>query len=273
MSSAEIVLILSNLDKPEDSPVERLEVIHEILDRLGDVFPEVVFPLVVPVLQEMYSDFKRIGDISALSYIKSMCEVYHIHLNMNDTQPTPYEDKESVHVFMQDTRQIVEWLMEKYPPEKYIRMFNNPFIDFIERTFIPVVGEYTLVDIFTSVMKFIQSSDHTEELIKILKNEMEESKDSCVSGHLSAMVNTIMGFPGVPECKGNSFEHQKASIFNLLNKTLNFDDIDNLEDDIGTIINSRDISEFAQLENLPRILKDYTKVDWKLTNDGKLTHG
>ena len=267
--SAEIILILSNLDNPEDSPIERLEVINEILDRLGDVFPDMVSSLVVPVLQEMYTDFKRVGDISAVSYIKSLCEVYNIHLNMTDIQPTPYEDKESVHVFMQDTIQVVEWLTEKYPPGTYIRMFNNTFIEFIERTYIPVVGEYTLVDIFTSIMKFIQSSEYTEELIKILKKEMEDAKNSCVSGHLSAMINTIMGFPGVPDCKGNSFEHQKAAIFNLLNKTLNFNDLDNFEEAVCNIINSIDIKEFAQLENLPRILKDYTKVDWKL-HDGRL---
>ena len=133
-----------------------------------------------------------------------------------------------------------------------------------------MIGKYKLVDIFASVMKFIRSSDYTEELIKILKKEMEESIDSCVSGHLSAMINTIVGFPGVPECKGNRYEHQKAAIFNLLNRTLNFDNVAMLPEAVDTVINSRDISEFAELENLPRILKDYTKVDWELTDDGKL---
>lgn len=270
MSSAEILIKLGNLETLEESPIEKLEVINEILDRLGNAFPDIVFPLVAPVLQDMYLNFKRVGDISALSYIKSLCSVYDIHINM-ETQPTPYEDKESVHVFMQDIRQIVDWLIEKYPPEDYVRMFNNPFIDFIERTITPVIGEYTLVNIFTSVIKFIRSSDHTEELMNILTKEMEESKNSCISGHLSAMINTIMGFPGVPECKGNSFEHQKAAVFNLLNRTLNFDDLDNLEDAVGDIINNRDISEFVQLENLPRILKDYTNVEWEI-NDERLIH-
>lgn len=271
--SNRLASLFTRLDDDENSPIERLETINEILDVARDDFFDMVVYLVVPILQEAYLNFKKLGDVSSISYIKSICETYNIRINIHDIRPTPYEDKESVHIFMQDTRQIVEWLTEKYPPEDYVRppsgVFDDAFIDFIEKAVIPAIDRYTLVDIFTSVTKFIRLSDYEEELTKILNKEMKDAKDTCTSGHLSAMVNAIAGFPGVPTFKGNSFEHQKAAIFNLLNNALNFEDLHNLDEAVKRIINGTDISKVAQVENLPKILKDYTEVNWEL-KDGKV---
>lgn len=267
-----ITLLLLNIDDEENSPIERVEIIRDILDAIGDLFPEVVRPIVIPILQEMYDNFIKIGDTRAVEYIKSLCEVYDISLSRKDPRPTPYEDKESVHVFMQDTREVIDWLIKNYPPQKYTRMFDHPFIDFIERTFIPVVEDFTLIDIFTSVCRYIEYSDHEDELKKILLKEMDLAQNSCVSGHLSAMINTLMGFPGVPECKGSNFEHKKAEVFHYLNKSLDFSEIGkSLEKSIEEAVNG-DGSPIKDLtkQELVRILKDYTRSGWEVGENNKV---
>lgn len=252
------IMLLTKFEDADIPPSEKVGLIHDVLDKLLDVSPEIILPLVIPILHDLYKNAQRIGDGETVLHIKSLCNVFDLPIPPVK-QISPYEDKESVHIFMTDTRDVINWLTKSFPPATYEREFDNAFIDFIEKATMPVVGEFTLVDIFTSVMQFINKSDHREELISIFKKEMLEARDSCVSGHLSAMINTIMGFPGIPAFEGNAYEHEKAAVFNFLNKNLTFSDVDELEESVNNVIKQTDMSAFASKENLLKILKEYTK--------------
>ena len=268
MSRTISILLRISEDLGEDSPRERLEDIKEVLEKAGDF--EEIRAIIIPILQEMYNFIKSKRYFDVLQYLKALCEEFEIPINIEDvftSRPIPYTDNESVHIFMRDTQECVDWLLDTQVPDPssfYKRPFEHPFFDFIERVYQPVYKDKTLVDIFRHLMVYIVRSPHKDEILNILKAEMTYAETSCVSGHLTAMVNSIYGFPGVPQIKGNEFEHEKASVFNFLNKNIDlYEDIGGIGKNITELFKS---GKLFVTRNTLKILQEYTANKWFLKN-------
>ena len=184
----------------------------------------------------------------------------------------PYAEPQSVHTFMDDTKELTLWLVKKYPLSTfpYQRPFNHWLFDYCERTFDLVLdNQYRLIDILNGVLQYIKGSPYKVDLYKILLSEADLNKSVCTSGYITFIVNTIRGFPEVPTFEGQIFEHRRQKVYHYLNKTLDFLDLDNIT---GQIKNQT--KALLQLnypvKDLLSILTKYTGVTWVMDHQGLL---
>jgi hypothetical protein len=256
-----IVLIEEFLDSDNQSPQERLQIYNGLLD--ADILREEV----VPAMIELRQNLIRFGDVNILNMLDAMDDIYDLQMPIHK-KPTGYEDTQNVHVFMEDCLQLADWLVKTFPTP-YTRDLDCEFSDFIERhtdEFTYENNSFRLVDVFASLLAFIEQSADKEELQKILQEEMRNSDDTCVGGHLSRMVNSIRGFPGVPFFPGNKFEHAKAKLFHELNSALKFDDPNTINEQIQTYVNTKMTQVYPEIT---KILQAYTGDEW-VVQDGKV---
>lgn len=215
-------------------------------------------------LRDTFKKAMRINDQPAIIKMQGMVNTYDIPITLPGVRKQlPVMETQSVHTFMDETKEKVTWVISTYPAT-YTRPFNHDFIDFIERYNIEIIDGITLVDILASILKFIDSSkeDDKKEMISILKKEMDYGGNTCVSGHLTAMINSIMGFPGVPNFRGSIYQNEKMEVYNYINNKINFSDVDNLLVNIETLMNKGPLTS-----NTTAILKEYTYHDWVIENN------
>ena len=184
----------------------------------------------------------------------------------------PYSEPQSVHTFMDDTRDLTLWLVKKYPLTTfpYTRPFDHWLFDLCERTFETVLNDcYRLIDILNAVLHYIRESPHKDTLYQILTDDADRNKDVCTSGYITLLVTTVRGFPGVPTFKGQVFEHMRQMVYHHLNKTIDFSDpervIQQIQAQSKVLLNLE-----CQSDDLLQILTKYTGVQWALDRDGGL---
>lgn len=182
----------------------------------------------------------------------------------------PYSEPQSVHTFMDDTRDLTLWLVRKYPLTTfpYVRPFDHWLFDLCERTFETVFNDcFRLIDILNAVLHYIRESPHKDTLYQILTDEADRNKDVCTSGYITLLVTTVRGFPGVPTFKGQEFEHRRQMVYHHLNKTLDFSDpervIQQIQAQSKVLLNLE-----CPPDDLLQILTKYTGVQWALDRDG-----
>lgn len=203
---------------------------------------------------------KANGFPNGLNELNLLCETHNISIRpFFRVKDLPYADSESVHVFMDDTMQIVAWLVETYECTQFDKPFEHLFFEEVEECKHYVYYNYQLIEILAFVMDYIKKSEHEKELLNILRIEMDEAVGSCVSGHLSAMINCLYGFPGVPNVVDNKFEHEKSTMFHFFNTHLDLFDLDGLYSSIVSLF--RD-GKLTASDNTADILKAYTGVSW-----------
>ncbi len=184
----------------------------------------------------------------------------------------PYAEPQSVHTFMDDTTELTIWLVKKFPLKAfpYKRPFDHWLFDYCERVVDLVIdNKYRLIDILNAVLHYIRESPHKDDLYKILLTEANLNKDVCTSGYITFLVNVVRGFPGVPNFKGQEYEHRRQLVYHHLNKTLDFSDPESIARQITTqteVILSLD----CPTKDLLSILTKYTGATWFLDHKGVL---
>lgn len=185
---------------------------------------------------------------------------------------TVYHNPQNAHMFMTPAVQAAKEIMNKYPSVYIQRPFEHSFFDMIETEVL--VNGIHMPSLFASVWEYI--SNHKEkDLMTRLLEEMDDSVDMCLSGHLVRLVNSVKGFDN------NSFhfnielyEYNKARVFHLINKTLDLTTLDNFLERMQIALNgvlNEVINEDISTHDILQILKDYSKHQW-LFVDGKFTY-
>jgi len=200
---------------------------------------------------------------------------YHIYIFfevfrewMHTPAKTVYHDPQNVHVFMTQTTNVAKEIMNKYPCRYIGRPFSHRFFSMIETA--ELVNGIHMPSLFASVWLYITTHEDRDALTERLLQEMDESEDTCLSGHMVRLVNSMKGFGVAEELELHleQYEYDKANIFNQLNRLLDVTMIDNLLGRMEVCVNSGDLdmSGIAERDVL-RILGDYSKHAWTWVGD------
>jgi len=171
---------------------------------------------------------------------------------------TIYHNPQNVHMFMTQATQAAREIMKKHPCI-YHRPFNHPFFKMIETE--ELVNGIHMPSLFASVWLYITTHKERETLTKRLIEEIHESEDMCVSGHMVRLVNSVKGFDDAFEFNLEQYEYNKAYIFNQLNKILDMTVLDNLLNRIEGVIKNINTNGICKDEML-KILSEYSKTEW-----------
>jgi hypothetical protein len=178
---------------------------------------------------------------------------------MHIPSKTVYHNPQNVHMFMTPASQAAKEIITKYPRLYTHRPFDHPFFNVIE-TEEPVNGIH-IPSLFASVWFYITSHKESETLTKRLVEEMNESEDMCLSGHMVRLINSVKGFDDTFDFNLEQYEYNKAYIFNQLNKLLNVTILDDILDRIENTVNSIDMNGIS-IDDMLKILRDYSKREW-----------
>lgn len=193
---------------------------------------------------------------------------FHIIYRFEDTfsrwmyvpAKTVYHNPQNVHMFMTPAAQAAKEIMSKYPCTYTHRPFEHPFFNVIETD--ELVNGIHMPSLFASVWLYITAHKEHESLTKRLFEEMSESEDMCLSGHMVRLVNSVKGFDDAFEFNLEQYEYNKAHIFNQLNKLLDVTVLDNLLDRMEGVVNGElDVSGVC-VDEVLKILRDYSKTEW-----------
>lgn len=177
---------------------------------------------------------------------------------------TIYYNPQNVHMFMTPATQAAMEIMSKYPCTYTGRPFDHSFFDIIETD--ELVNGIHLPTLFASIWMYIKTHKERESLINRLLEEMNESDDMCVSGHMIRLINSVKGFDDDFEFNLEHYEYNKARIFNQLNKLLDVTVLDGFLDRIEDVVNSSlDVNGIDEKDVLS-ILRDYSKHEWIRNN-------
>lgn len=84
----------------------------------------------------------------------------------------------------------------------------------------------TVKDILNNIFYYISNSNYKNEMINILGDELTDMSESCLTGHVSRLINSIQGFPDIPEnlkIKINPKDEIYANIQTYLNNEIQKD--------------------------------------------------
>jgi hypothetical protein len=258
-----LISIYSN-DKVYDklSIKERINIFKDLIDHIKSE------ELLSTLLQDIKNDLKFfyeklifLNDSHHLKYFERIFpetdfkKQIHKHL---------YSDAHNVHTIVDPTIKSALQIIEKYPA-KYIRPFNHIFFDVIEKADL-YQEKVSLPLLFASINSMINSELNDEikkEMKRRLIEEMNEAKETCITGHFSRLINSIRGFTSDFDIAFESYEVDRAKIFYQLNRKV---DLDNFMKSVEEIINTLDTELSSSV--LIKILENYTKTDWVFI-DGK----
>lgn len=219
-------------------------------------------PLVRDDVTRSISDFKRQlsqdGHIRGLRLLHHVCE---IDCFVPHTRHI-YEDNQNVHSFVEETLRVANNIIQKYHGV-YFRPFDHVFLDKIEAA--QDFQGISLTQLFASIYNYIIRSDDREELIKRLHEEMDDSINLCLTGHVCRLVNVLRGFADVAATEMTGYDYQKAKIFHELNKRIDILNVDNILLEVEKAINELVLE--VNTASVLKILKEYTMEDWKYNNN------
>ena len=188
---------------------------------------------------------------------------------MHIPSKTVYHNPQNVHVFMTSAAQAANEIVSKYPCPYTHRPFEHPFFDVIETE--ELVNGIHIPSLFASVWLYITTHKERDSLTKRLIEEMNESEDMCLSGHMVRLVNSVKGFDDAFEFNLEQHEYNKAHIFNQLNKLLDVTVLDNLLDRMEGVVNGGLDVNGVCADEVFKILRDYSKTEWVYT-DGRFQY-
>lgn len=168
-------------------------------------------------------------------------EIYQIErlrgnmMNATSNNLTIYNDTQNVHnsTIMHCTKEKAKDLIkftQSFENVDIIKFLteNNIFDDItdnvIHRIFMDNTrfnDSFTAYSLFTSVIKYINKSEHKSELIIRLKQEINEMDKLCISGHITRIINVFKGFDERFEVNMNFADQLKSVIKTLLSKEIN----------------------------------------------------
>jgi hypothetical protein len=267
--SKKLMNLMNLYDNESDlSDYERIEMYCQIIEELKNdkIFDIILFD-VIASLRNFHDELQQQQKHNTLEYFNlKFSHIFNLKLKIN--QNHIYNNSQNVHEFVHSTIKVAKAIMNKYPA-KYERPLNleKLFVDGKNfKLFFNVIENSTIngikaSDIFASIYYYINNHEHKEEMIKRLIEEIHESKDTCVSGHITRMINSLQGFQNDFCTKLDEYESTKASMFQKINKEFNACDLFSL-DEFEVLINSGKITFTKDLQTTLRILKDYSKTEW-----------
>lgn len=173
---------------------------------------------------------------------------------------TVYHNPQNVHMFMTPAAQAAREIMGKYPCTYTGRPFDHPFFNMIETE--ELVNGIHVPSLFASVWLYVTTHEECEALTNRLLEEMSDSEDMCLSGHMVRLVNSVKGFEDGFEFNLEQYEYTKANIFNQLNKLLDVTVLDHLLDRMEGVVNDGLDMSGVDDEDMIKILKHYSKHEW-----------
>jgi hypothetical protein len=220
-------------------------------------------PLLLPNISTTRQKLMNKKAYQSVEKLEQVCNVYEIPL----PKLIPFCENESVHLFMDDRNQLAKWLLKQFPRLAF--PFKKPFdhwlFDFCENhSDFYIIDNYSLLDVLSALIHFFEQSKHKDELFSILLKEADANKNVCPSGYFSFMINSISGFPDVPTFVGSPFQHEKATIFHLLNTCIDFSDPTTIFSQIEKLF-----EQYPFTPNILKILYMYTQTHWNII-DGKV---
>ena len=181
-------------------------------------------------------------------------------------KPTFYTNRHNVHSLSTSTIGAAKELMAAYPATYTGRRpFEHVFFDMIElhETF----DSLNVLNLFASVWRFINESQPQQYSIALherLREEMDESVGTCLTGHVCRLMNVLRGYVGDTDkfvVAVDDYEYYKAKTFNRLTSMIvDYEDPATLLADIKTAINTGVIE--IDSDHIVKVLVDYTGEDW-----------
>ena len=216
------------------------------------------------VIMKDYHNLKRIKD---LLYKKG------IDFNYNKPKRTFYNDKHNVHSLSQSTIQVAQRIIASYPssafyiPTELIKF--EKFFDVImnAESYNSTIEPKSL---FMAVWLCITNSEYKDDLLKRLKEELNEAKGHCLTGCIVRLVNSLRGFDFPQfETELDDYEYERSKTFAFLTKHLTEYDITSSEGivrEIERIVNDGKTIVMS-LAYGKRILDAYTgTTSWRVIN-------
>ncbi len=175
---------------------------------------------------------------------------------------TVYHNPQNVHVFMTPAAKAAAEIMRKHPQVYNHRPFEHPFFDAIETN--ELVNGIHLPSLFASVWFYMSTHKERHSLIERLREEMKDSSDMCLSGHMVRLVNSVKGYDDAFDFNLEQYEYDKANIFNQLNKLLDVTLLENLLNRMANIVNNDSLFKYDGIDPqvVAKILQDYSKQTW-----------
>lgn len=179
-----------------------------------------------------------------------------------------YNNPENVLSFSQSSSDLANIIIEKYPAGYLKRPFKDPFLDpfFDKIEQQKTYRNIDILDLFASIYSYISQHKYKDELMKRMYQEIKESLGTCVTGHVNRLLNVVNGFGDFAISLG-CYEYEKAKLYSFLNKHIDIINIDKINEQVQTIINSYKELEHVEKSVLLQLLKDYTKHNWIYHNE------
>jgi len=242
--------------------IERISLYHQLLEITKDPELKNLNIDIIEGLKNFYNELYLSKNFDIIYMFKHTFKQW-----INIPLPTLYYNSQNVHSFSSPAIQTANILLQKYPsmyfiPKEFTNTIVYEFLKTIEHEY-PIHGIY-LTDLFASIWKYIDSSQHKQELVKRLYDELSDCQDVCLSGKFIRLVNIVNGFDNF-EVFLEKKEYNKSYIFHQLNKKLNVFETSTFTLQVKEIINTIDLNNIEP-EDVLYSLKMYTKEEWKLHN-------
>nr|UPA43677.1 hypothetical protein 1DG000085 [Iridovirus CN01]UPA43839.1 hypothetical protein L2A02_0085 [Iridovirus CN01] len=241
----------------------RISMYEEILNFIFDYdLQKFALADVLRSLQNFYNELKESHNLPPMYVVEDKFR----HL-LHIPAKTVYYNPQNVHIFTSSAVNAANEIMKKYPAI-YLKPFDHEFFDVLETS--ELVNGIHLPSLFASIWEYISTHENKTDLVQRMMEEIHESKDMCSSGCMIRMINSVRGFNDAFEFNLEEYEYNKATVFNILNKSIDIMLLENLTENISRIINSdsfRNETENIPSEDMLKILKDYTKCEWYFSQD------
>lgn len=270
---------LMNLyDKESElSYYERIEMYRQIIEELksNQIFETILFDIIAS-LRKFHDELQSKPILEGAQRRSSPSVLKHFYRTFSHILPTAlvnplllsinhnhvYNDSQNVHEFVASTIKIAKEIMIRYPAQ-YKRPSTLRFKLFFDVIESATVNGIKACDIFASIYSYILYHEHKEEMLKRLIEEINDCRETCASGHVTRMINSIRGFQDDFCTKLDDYESTKAKLFNNINKEFDAYELFSL-DVFERTINSGRIIFPCDLKTTLRILKDYSKIEWSV---------
>lgn len=224
-----------------------------------------------PLKQSISALWKRVYYAGNEQLLKTIEETFALRINATHL----YRDKHNVHCFVTSSLDVAKNLMQKYPKQFsklvkldfYKDLYNQNvdidvtkldcFFETINHTFHDII----ILDLFASIYMYIKQHEYSCCLFLRLVEEMYDSNNVCLSGHVVRLINCVQGFD-MEYTISNDYEYNKAKVFHILNTNIDIYDFDLKA--IEKFVNSHlfEVEDVVLLS----ILEQYTKTLWRFVN-------
>lgn len=160
-----------------------------------------------------------------------------------------YDDRQNTHSFTEEARHAAKYLISTYLLDKESCLDHHPTVMFIRGK---MCNDIDLYSLYKSIVCF---ANGRHEIIERLREELDEAQGTCMTGHLTRLVNALSGFTDEPLLRMNDYDYQKGLLFHRFNKlVIGKHDRDDI---LSTVLSSLSDDEKTN-PIISRIVDEYT---------------